>query len=83
MESGLAPPGESQSVIIHLFDSNMVVVFQVATRRDIRERYGIRGTESSDFCTPFCCQSCDLVQGSRELQLEEESFDAPLHYGST
>ena len=57
--------------------------FQIATRKDIRERYRIRGTESSDFCAPFCCQWCDLVQGSRELQLEEESFDVLPHYGST
>ncbi|KIM42594.1 hypothetical protein M413DRAFT_444301 [Hebeloma cylindrosporum] len=62
---------------------NMGWLLQIATRRDIRQRYGIRGTESSDFCTPFCCQACDLVQGSRELQLEEEVFDTFPQYGST
>jgi len=62
---------------------NLGWLLQISTRRNIRERYRIRGTESSDCCTPFCCPLCDLVQGSRELQLEEDSFDALPHYGST
>ncbi|KAF8801119.1 PLAC8-domain-containing protein [Phlegmacium glaucopus] len=49
-------------------------ILQIGTRRNIRERYNIQGSSAGDCCAAFCCQSCDLVQGSRELQLEEESF---------
>ncbi|CAA7268707.1 unnamed protein product [Cyclocybe aegerita] len=49
-------------------------ILQIATRNNIRQRYNIRGSAMGDCCAPFCCQACDLVQGSRELQLEEESF---------
>ncbi|KIM42590.1 hypothetical protein M413DRAFT_444295 [Hebeloma cylindrosporum] len=49
-------------------------ILQVGTRQDIRERYNIDGGGVSDCCTAYLCHSCDLVQGSRELQLEEESF---------
>ncbi|PPQ85919.1 hypothetical protein CVT25_014796 [Psilocybe cyanescens] len=49
-------------------------ILQIETRRNIRNRYNIRGSGTSDCCAPFCCQSCDLIQGSRELELEEESF---------
>ncbi|KIM42593.1 hypothetical protein M413DRAFT_444299 [Hebeloma cylindrosporum] len=49
-------------------------ILQIGTRKNIRERYNIQGSSTSDCCAAFCCQSCDLVQGSRELQLEEDSF---------
>ncbi|KAF9037077.1 PLAC8 family-domain-containing protein [Panaeolus papilionaceus] len=52
-------------------------IMQIATRRNIRERYNIEGSGMSDCMAPFCCQACDLVQGSRELQLEEEAFESP------
>ncbi|KAF9560042.1 PLAC8-domain-containing protein [Agrocybe pediades] len=51
-------------------------ILQIGTRRNIRERYNIQGSGMSDCCAPFCCQACDLVQGSREIALEEESFFA-------
>ncbi|KAF8972043.1 PLAC8 family-domain-containing protein [Flammula alnicola] len=49
-------------------------ILQIETRRNIRQRYNIRGSSGSDCFVPFCCTACDLVQGSRELQLEEDSF---------
>ncbi|KAF9037082.1 PLAC8 family-domain-containing protein [Panaeolus papilionaceus] len=58
---------------------NMGFILQVATRRNIRERYNIAGSNFSDFMVPFCCQQCDIVQGSRELELEEEAFRGDEH----
>ncbi|KAF8166829.1 PLAC8 family-domain-containing protein, partial [Pholiota molesta] len=49
-------------------------VLQIATRKDIRQRYNIQGSGASDCCAPFCCTPCDLVQGAREVELEELSF---------
>ncbi|KDR71148.1 hypothetical protein GALMADRAFT_159641 [Galerina marginata CBS 339.88] len=49
-------------------------ILQISTRENIRQRYNIRGNGATDCCAAFCCQMCDLVQGSRELQLEEESL---------
>ncbi|KIJ93211.1 hypothetical protein K443DRAFT_112381 [Laccaria amethystina LaAM-08-1] len=60
------------------FSCNMGWALQVATRGNIRQRYSIRGSSAEDFCTAYCCQPCDLVQGSRELQLEEESLEPRL-----
>ncbi|KAF8812783.1 hypothetical protein BYT27DRAFT_7251704 [Phlegmacium glaucopus] len=51
-------------------------VYQLSTRKNIRERYSIRGNAVGDFCAVFWCRACDLMQVSRELQLEEESFGA-------
>ncbi|PPQ66821.1 hypothetical protein CVT24_008680 [Panaeolus cyanescens] len=48
-------------------------ILQIATRRNIRERYSIDGSNFSDFMVPFCCPQCDIVQSSRELALEEEA----------
>ncbi|EDR01540.1 uncharacterized protein LACBIDRAFT_310869 [Laccaria bicolor S238N-H82] len=57
------------------FTCNMGWVFQIATRArmPVRQCYSIRGSSSEDFWTAFFCHSCDLVQGSRELQVEEDS----------
>ncbi|EAU82268.2 hypothetical protein CC1G_08880 [Coprinopsis cinerea okayama7 len=49
-------------------------ILQIGTRAAIRQRYNIRGSDGGDCMAAFCCQACDLVQGSRELELEEDSF---------
>ncbi|KAJ2927822.1 hypothetical protein H1R20_g1017, partial [Candolleomyces eurysporus] len=54
-------------------------ILQIQTRGEIRNRYNIRGGGGGDCMTAFCCQPCDLVQGSREIELEEESFGRPGH----
>jgi Cys-rich protein (TIGR01571 family) len=47
---------------------------QINTRKNIRERYNIQGSAVSDCCVPLFCQTCGLVQTSREVQAEENSF---------
>ncbi|ETW76056.1 hypothetical protein HETIRDRAFT_390466 [Heterobasidion irregulare TC 32-1] len=49
-------------------------VLQIGTRSDVRRRYRIRGSTCGDCCTAFWCQPCELVQDSREIELEEKSF---------
>ncbi|KAF8996340.1 PLAC8 family-domain-containing protein [Cyathus striatus] len=49
-------------------------ILQIGTRGAIRERYQIRGSTGSDCMAAMCCGICDLVQGHRELELEENSF---------
>ncbi|KAF8148849.1 PLAC8 family-domain-containing protein [Crassisporium funariophilum] len=66
--------GDSLIFAIAEVACDMGWILQIATRKNIRQRYNIQGSSASDCCAPFCCQSCDLVQGSREIQLEEESF---------
>ncbi|KAJ3503283.1 hypothetical protein NLJ89_g8501 [Agrocybe chaxingu] len=68
---------EGDSVIYAAFEAFFGAgwLLQVFTRGGIRERYSIRGNGAHDFVAAFCCQTCDLVQGSRELRLEEESFE--------
>ena len=41
-------------------------------RKEIRGRYSIEG--GSDFLCSWCCIPCALTQESRELALEEHSF---------
>ncbi|KAJ7847014.1 PLAC8 family-domain-containing protein [Mycena olivaceomarginata] len=48
-------------------------ILQCLNRGDTRGRYGIQGGGCGDCCTSFCCHSCDLVQVSREIMLEEKS----------
>ncbi|KAJ7173616.1 PLAC8 family-domain-containing protein [Mycena filopes] len=49
-------------------------VLQCMNRGDVRGRYGIEGGCCGDCCGSFCCGPCDLVQVSREIELEEKSF---------
>ncbi|KAL1679631.1 PLAC8 family-domain-containing protein [Schizophyllum commune] len=49
-------------------------VYQVALRRKLRERYGIRGSDTSDYCLSFWCNPCALTQESREMELEENDL---------
>ncbi|KAF8325763.1 PLAC8 family-domain-containing protein [Cantharellus anzutake] len=46
----------------------------MGTRKEIRTRYKIQGGGGSDFLCSWCCAPCSLVQESRELTLEENSF---------
>ncbi|KAH9964822.1 PLAC8 family-domain-containing protein [Russula compacta] len=47
---------------------------QASNRRNIRRRYGIRGSFMGDCYASCCCVPCALVQERREIELEEESF---------
>jgi len=47
---------------------------QMMNRSTIRSRYNIRGDGCSDCLTSFCCTCCQLVQESREIELEEQSL---------
>ncbi|KAI4522512.1 hypothetical protein K525DRAFT_283705 [Schizophyllum commune Loenen D] len=49
-------------------------VYQVALRTKLRERYGIRGGDTSDYCLSFWCNPCALTQESREMGLEEDDL---------
>jgi len=46
-------------------------VLQVSTRRTIRARYNIKGSDCGDCMTGLCCTFCDLYQQSLEIELEE------------
>jgi len=47
---------------------------QIGTRREIRDRYGIRGNACDDCITSYFCLPRALVQERREIELEESSF---------
>ncbi|KAF8960431.1 PLAC8 family-domain-containing protein [Flammula alnicola] len=49
-------------------------LFQMTNRGHVRRRYNIKGGGCNDCCTSFWCAPCELVQESRELELEENSF---------
>ncbi|EIN07649.1 PLAC8-domain-containing protein [Punctularia strigosozonata HHB-11173 SS5] len=46
---------------------------QMDGRKDVRERYEITGSTSSDCATSAFCLPCALTQEARELELEEET----------
>ncbi|OCL01232.1 PLAC8-domain-containing protein [Glonium stellatum] len=47
-------------------------VFTMATRREIRYRYGIRGSNRGDCMRSACCPYCALVQEEREILWRED-----------
>jgi len=49
-------------------------ILQMGTRRDVRDRYGIRGGACRDCCSSWLCGPCALTQERREIELEEYSF---------
>jgi Cys-rich protein (TIGR01571 family) len=49
-------------------------LFQMVNRGHVRRRYNIKGSGCGDCCAALWCTPCQLVQESRELELEEESF---------
>ncbi|KAF9524352.1 PLAC8 family-domain-containing protein [Crepidotus variabilis] len=49
-------------------------IFQMVNRGHVRHRYNIKGSGCGDCCTSFWCSPCQLVQESREIELEEQSF---------
>ncbi|KAI0053149.1 PLAC8-domain-containing protein [Auriscalpium vulgare] len=49
-------------------------ILQMLVRRDVRDRYRIRGNGCTDCLAAYCCQCCELVQESRELEDEERTF---------
>jgi Cys-rich protein (TIGR01571 family) len=49
-------------------------VLQMMNRGNVRNRYNIKGGGCGDCCTSFWCAPCQLVQESREIELEEQSF---------
>ncbi|KAJ7065305.1 PLAC8-domain-containing protein [Mycena amicta] len=49
-------------------------ILQCINRGEVRGRYGISGGGCGDCMASCCCGPCDLVQVSREIELEEKSF---------
>ncbi|KIL64765.1 hypothetical protein M378DRAFT_162920 [Amanita muscaria Koide BX008] len=50
------------------------MIVQISNRSAIRTRYNIDGGCCSDCCTAWCCTLCELVQESREIELEERAL---------
>ena len=44
----------------------------MSTRREIRYKYGIRGSNRGDCMRSACCPYCALVQEEREILLRED-----------
>jgi Cys-rich protein (TIGR01571 family) len=49
--------------------------FQMASRTNVRSRYNIRRGAMDDCLAAWCCRPCSLTQQSREIELEENSFE--------
>ncbi|KAF9783357.1 PLAC8 family-domain-containing protein [Thelephora terrestris] len=49
-------------------------ILQTIQRGNTRSRYNISGNGCTDFLAACCCHVCDLVQESREIELEENSY---------
>ncbi|KAJ7282034.1 PLAC8-domain-containing protein [Mycena rebaudengoi] len=49
-------------------------ILQAFARNDVRSRYSVAGGGCGDCCASCFCGPCDLVQVSREIELEESSF---------
>ncbi|KAF9783344.1 PLAC8-domain-containing protein [Thelephora terrestris] len=49
-------------------------LLQMGQRSSTRGRYNIAGDGFTDFLATWCCAPCDLVQESREIELEENSY---------
>nr|ATV82107.1 PLAC8 domain protein [Strobilurus tenacellus] len=49
-------------------------ILQIGVRSNIRTRYSIKGGGCGDCMSAWCCAPCELTQGSREIELEEQSF---------
>ncbi|KAF8589183.1 PLAC8-domain-containing protein [Ramaria rubella] len=49
-------------------------ILQMGVRSSIRMRYRIQGGSCGDCFSAWCCTPCELTQGSRELELEEQSM---------
>ena len=47
-------------------------VFTMSTRREIRCKYGIRGSNHGDCMRSACCPYCALVQEERDILLRED-----------
>lgn len=52
---------------------------KMMNRSEVRRRYRISGGCCGDCCNSFCCTCCALVQESRELELEEDTFGGQGH----
>ncbi|KAL9710029.1 hypothetical protein Ac2012v2_007091 [Leucoagaricus gongylophorus] len=83
MKSNLAPHPEnggsccSGDCMLHAFISVIVGgwLLQCMQRDNIRQRYKIKGGCWSDCCTALCCTPCELAQESKELELEEKTWN--------
>jgi Cys-rich protein (TIGR01571 family) len=47
----------------------------MASRTNVRSRYNIRRGAMDDCLAAWCCRPCSLTQQSREIELEENSFE--------
>ncbi|KAJ6454350.1 PLAC8-domain-containing protein [Mycena sanguinolenta] len=59
---------------LHMF-TGAGCILECMNRGEVRGRYGIEGGAFGDFMAAWCCLTCDLTQASREIELEEKSFD--------
>ncbi|KAJ7102896.1 PLAC8 family-domain-containing protein [Mycena epipterygia] len=68
----------SGSCWAHLFLNSFFgagFILQCINRGEVRGRYGVEGGGCGDCCASFWCGPCDLTQVSREIELEEKSFN--------
>ncbi|KAN0139505.1 PLAC8 family domain containing protein [Lactarius tabidus] len=50
-------------------------VMLMKSRANVRSRYNIHGSDRDDCLTAYFCRPCALTQQSREIELEENSFE--------
>jgi len=70
---GSACPPSARCVLFSLMALNFcsTCAFVFPLRSAIRARYNIRGDDSEDCLSSWCCTPCALTQTSRELRIEE------------
>ncbi|KAF8856014.1 PLAC8-domain-containing protein [Acephala macrosclerotiorum] len=42
-------------------------IFNVMSRSDLRQKFGIQGGGFGDCCTAFCCTCCSMIQNEKEV----------------
>jgi Cys-rich protein (TIGR01571 family) len=71
-----SPSGCGCDCLLHgcLLGLGFAWILQMSSRSTTRERYNIEGGCCGDCCAACFCGPCELVQASREIELEENSF---------
>lgn len=55
-------------------------VLMMMKRRDLREKFGIKGSVGEDCILSCCCPCCTLVQQEKELDAQASRFQAASGY---
>ncbi|KAL4934278.1 PLAC8 family protein [Aspergillus undulatus] len=55
-------------------------VLLMMKRRDMREKFGIKGSVGKDCLLSCCCTCCVLVQHDKELDTQAARFQTPVGY---